>query len=244
MTLFIGLISGTSIDGIDAALVTFTAESARVLATCHEPYPPDLRRTLLTLCESESALLDDVFTADVTVGECFARAANRLIEESATARSEICAIGSHGQTIRHAPLAPHPYTVQLGDPSIIAERTGIATVADFRRRDLAAGGQGAPLAPAFHAFALAPGSGTRAVVNIGGIANVTLTSSAGAPVTGYDTGPGNVLIDGWIRREQGADFDHDGAWAASGEILPGLLEILRGDPYFRLAPPKRVLGRS
>jgi len=243
MTLFIGLISGTSIDGIDAALATFAEGKARVLTTCHEPYPSDLRRSLLALCEAESAVLDDLFTADVMVGECFAHAANRLIDQSAATRSEIRAIGSHGQTIRHAPLAPHPYTVQLGDPNVIAERTGIATVADLRRRDLAAGGQGAPLAPAFHAFALAPESGTRAVINIGGIANVTLTTSGGSPVTGYDTGPGNVLMDGWIRREQGADFDHDGAWAASGEILPGLLETLSDDPYFRTAPPKST-GRE
>ena len=240
--LFLGLISGTSVDGIDAALVRFSPRlellHARTLAM-----PAALRAEVLRFSQATSLLsLDEIGRLDARLGDAFAAAAQQLIDESGVAPAHIRAIGSHGQTLRHAPNGEAPFTLQLGDATRIAERTGIVTVADFRRRDVAAGGQGAPLVPAFHAALLADAGESRAVLNIGGIANLTLLPP-GAAVRGFDTGPGNGLMDAWCLRHRGEAFDRDGDFAASGAVHPPLLARLLDDPWLRLPPPKST-GRD
>jgi anhydro-N-acetylmuramic acid kinase len=179
---------------------------------------------------------------DVEAGECFARCANALLVEAGIAAADVAAIGSHGQTVCHRPRGKHPFTLQIGDPSVIAERTGITTVADFRRADVAAGGQGAPLLPALHAALFTDRGISRAVLNLGGIANLTLLQP-GRAVIGFDTGPANCLLDAWSARHLGAARDEGGAWAASGHVDGALLARWLTDPYFALAPPKST-GRE
>lgn len=240
--LYLGLISGTSADGIDAALVRF-APRAETLVARTFPYPEALRAQLLQLSQQGASLtLDDIGALDARIGDAFADAAEALIADSGMARAAIRAIGSHGQTLRHRIDASPRFTMQLGDPNRIAERTGIATVADFRRRDVAAGGQGAPLAPAFHAAMLHSRDEDRAVLNLGGIANLTLLPRDGV-VRGFDTGPANGLMDAWIARHRGVAYDAGGAWAASGRVDTGLLAALCADPWFALPPPKST-GRD
>jgi anhydro-N-acetylmuramic acid kinase len=237
---YIGLMSGTSADAIDAALVEIAVnQPIRLLATRAHPIAPDTRAALEALMTSGDNEIDRAGELDVALGEMFAEAAVTLLTDAGIRAQEVRAIGSHGQTIRHRPGARFPFTRQIGNPSTIAERTGITTVADFRARDMAAGGQGAPLAPAFHDWAFRSRAAARAIVNIGGIANVTLlpADAARAP-TGFDTGPGNTLLDQWIRRHHGCDFDRDGAWAASGRVHQDLLAALLADPYFRTPPPQ------
>ncbi|MEJ2688052.1 MAG: anhydro-N-acetylmuramic acid kinase [Gammaproteobacteria bacterium] len=243
--MFIGLMSGTSVDGVDAALVDFSGPFPRLIASCDYPLEAELRQTLLALAEDRvERAIDQLGEADVIVAERFAAAVGRLLAEAGVPASEITAIGSHGQTIRHRPTGPAPFTLQIGDPNVIAERTGITTVADFRRRDLAAGGQGAPLAPAFHAAVFRAEQEDRVVVNIGGMANITiLPADRSLAVSGFDTGPGNALLDAWIGRHQEATFDRDGAWAAGGRVWPELLERLLAEPYFAAPPPKST-GRE
>ena len=171
------------------------------------------------------------------MGACFRDAALELLSRSKTEANAVRAIGSHGQTIRHQPQGPAPCSIQIGDPNVIAAGTGIVTVADFRRRDMALGGQGAPLATGFHSWVFADEGHPRCVLNIGGIANLTLLPAAGA-VTGFDSGPGNTLLDGWIGEHKNLPFDDDGAWASSGQCDDGLLEAMLDDPYFRRTPPK------
>ena len=240
---YIGLISGTSADAIDAALVSFDGESVRLRASHAEPWPTTLRAQMLALAQGEASLDLDAFgRLDVAIANCFADAALHLLEDSGTTSSAVRAIGSHGQTLRHRPNGTHPFTLQLGDPSVIAERCGIDVVADFRRADLAAGGQGAPLVPALHARLLAQPGHTRVVLNLGGIANITILGSDG-DVHGFDTGPANGLLDAWCLRQLGEPFDRDGAFAASGRIDRVLLDALLADPYFALMPPKST-GRE
>lgn len=240
--LFLGLMSGTSADGIDAALVRFTSRP-ELLHARTVPLPDDLREEVLRLSQSATVLtLDDVGRLDARLGDAFAAAALQLIAESGVPPASVRGIGSHGQTLRHAPGGEVPFTLQLGDGNRIAERTGITTVADFRRRDVAAGGQGAPLVPAFHAALLANPGECRAVLNLGGIANLTLLRPDAA-VRGFDTGPGNALMDAWCQRHHGDRFDRDGAFAASGQLHPGLLARLLDDPWLQLPPPKST-GRD
>lgn len=241
MALYVGLMSGTSMDAIDAALVSIEA-TPTLLETHSTPIPAALRATLLQI--DASSPLDKVWQLDTQLGDLFAAAAIAVIDKAGRSSDEIRAIGSHGQTVAHDPTGPWPYTVQLGDPNRIAERTGVTTVADFRRRDLAAGGHGAPLAPAFHRAMLQSPDVDRAVVNIGGMANVTFLPS-GKPdgVWGFDTGPGNVLLDGWAERHLGTRLDLDAGWAAAGAIDEVLLSALQNDPFFKLAPPKST-GRD
>lgn len=240
---FLGLISGTSADAIDAALVTFDGDRIRCIAASATPYEPLLRERILALALAQQLPdFDTLGSLDVAIGEAFAAAANALIDESGVARSQVRAIGSHGQTLWHRPAGPHPFTTQLGDPNVIAERTGITTVADFRRRDVAAGGQGAPLAPAFHAACFSAPDEVRAVLNLGGIANLTVLSP-GDPVRGFDTGPASGLMDAWCQRHLGSAYDRDGDWARSGQLDPALLERLLADPYFALPAPKST-GRE
>lgn len=240
--LFLGLISGTSADGIDAALVRFDPRLEPVHArTC--AWDPALRTRLLALGQAQDEVsLDALGRLDVEVAHAFADAAQHLIEEAGLRASDVRAIGSHGQTIRHRPGGDFPFTWQLGDGSVIAERCGIATVADFRRRDVAAGGQGAPLMPAFHAAALHSREEDRAVLNLGGIANLTLLPRSG-DVRGFDTGPANALLDAWCERHTGRSYDAGGAFAASGNVDAGLLERLLGDDWFAQPPPKST-GRE
>jgi anhydro-N-acetylmuramic acid kinase len=235
---YIGLISGTSMDGIDAVLVAFGDRSAHIERSRVHGYPGQLRQALLNAASQPRSLnIADYGHLHARVAREFAAAATTLLAEAGRQPDEIRAIGSHGQTILHAPDAEPPFTLQLGDPGALAALTGIPVVADFRCTDLALGGQGAPLVPAFHQFAFGTAAEDRALVNIGGIANVTLLPAAG-PVTGFDTGPGNALLDAWCHRQLGAPFDLDGAWAAGGTVDARLLDLLLADPYFDAAPPK------
>ena len=206
------------------------------------PYPTEIRTRLLALTAANASIpLDEFGALDVVVGVCFAEAATTLLAHAGVSANEVRAIGSHGQTIRHRPDGPHPFSLQIGDAAVIAERTGIQTVADFRRADVAAGGQGAPLAPAFHAAAfthLMP----CALLNLGGIANLSLLNTP-SDILGFDTGPANCLLDAWNARHTGAPCDAGGAWANSGTVDSDLLDELLGDPYFSLLPPKST-GRE
>ncbi len=234
---FLGLISGTSADGIDAAVLS-VAPTVRVLAARTTPYPMGLRETVLRVSQADAKLDLDAFGAlDTAIGHAFADAAIALIAEAGLTPADIRAIGSHGQTLRHRPRPPHRFTLQVGDPNVIAERTGIDVVADFRRRDVAAGGEGAPLMPAFHAAVLGHAAEARAVLNLGGIGNLTLLPAQGA-VRGFDTGPANGLMDAWCLEHTGATFDRDGQWAARGHALPDLLQRCLAEPWLALSPPK------
>lgn len=247
--LFLGLISGTSADGIDAALVAFDAAARpHVLAARTTPYPADLRQRVLAMATSDAAIaLDDYGRLDVEIGECFAAAAGTLLHEAGIDHADVAAIGSHGQTVRHRVGGAHPFTLQIGDPSVIAERSGITTVADFRRADVAAGGQGAPLLPALHAAVFADDAIPRAILNLGGIANLTLlapnSGNGGGDVIGFDSGPANCLLDAWAERHLGKPRDDGGAWARSGRVDEPLLAVLLADPYFAAPPPKST-GRE
>lgn len=252
--LFLGLISGTSADGIDAAIVRFDDRADGTLAAqlvfgATYPWDPALSGRLVTLGQQTALLtLDDVGDLDVRIADAFADAANEAIRDAALGPADITAIGSHGQTLRHRPHGRDhdgvaPFTLQLGDGARIAERTGVATVADFRRRDVAAGGHGAPLLPALHAALLRTPGEDRAVLNLGGIANLTLLPGDGGAVRGFDTGPANGLMDAWCLRHTGAAFDRGGALAAAGRVDAALLARLRDEPWFALPAPKST-GRD
>ncbi len=240
--LYIGLMSGTSMDSVDAAVVDFSDPQPLIVASHSKSIPAQLHERLLTLCEGRSGL-DEFGLLDNQLGELFAATAQELLNQADIKPNEIQAIGSHGQTVYHSPYSNPRFTLQIGDPNIIAQRTGITTVADFRRRDMAVGGQGAPLVPAFHAAVFARSELDRVVVNIGGIGNITILPAADTPVTGFDTGPGNALMDSWIMQHKHTRFDEAGAWAASGDTYPTLLDSLLSDPYFNQAPPKST-GRE
>ncbi|WP_368563161.1 anhydro-N-acetylmuramic acid kinase [Pseudoxanthomonas sp. UTMC 1351] len=245
--LYLGLISGTSADGIDAALVRFSEHSSplrcELVMGRTYPWDPALREELIVLGQgAETVSLDALGSLDAQTALAFADAALNLVSAAGLSRSSVAAIGSHGQTIRHRPHANPPFTWQLGDGNVIAERTGINTVADFRRRDVAAGGHGAPLMPAFHAALLHTPDENRAVLNLGGIGNFTLLPKHG-DVRGFDTGPANALMDAWCERHTGKPFDAAGAFAASGRVDDALLSRLLADSWFSLPPPKST-GRE
>lgn len=240
---YLGLISGTSADGIDAALVRFDGGEtsplqAELIAARTLPWQPDVRARLVWLGQGGALdSLDELGELDAQVGEAFADAALALLGEAGIPPSQVAAIGSHGQTVRHRPYVAHPFSLQIGDASRIVERTGITTIADFRRRDIAAGGHGAPLLPALHHALLHDPGEHRAVLNLGGIANLTLLPASGA-VRGFDTGPANALMDLWCHEHSGRPFDEAGAWGATGQADAALLERLLGDPWFAQPPPK------
>jgi anhydro-N-acetylmuramic acid kinase len=237
--IFLGLMSGTSIDSIDAALFDFSDDKARLLGARAFDWDSRLRERLLAAARGTLLTPTQFAELDADAGQAFADAAAALIEETGLPARAIQAIGSHGQTLAHIPLGARANSLQIGDPNRIAERTGITTVADFRRRDMAAGGQGAPLAPAFHNALLRSTREDRLVLNLGGIANVTLLpADPDGAVTGFDTGPANCLLDHWISVQRGLRYDADGAWAGTGRIHPALLASLRDDPYFARPPPK------
>lgn len=248
--LYIGLMSGTSLDAIDAVLVRFAESSANnpqnraeLIATLEHPFPAELRRELQSLLSEQQPIdLDILGMLDRNLGLVYADAVNHLLQASGQSRNGINAIGNHGQTIRHSPSSDPAFTIQIGDAATIAVETGITTVADFRSADIALGGQGAPLVPAFHCWAFGDDQQDCAIVNIGGIANITLLQDNDV-VLGFDTGPGNTLMDLWYNRHQGGDYDVDGAWAAAGTVQEDLLQSMLADPYFGAAPPKST-GRE
>jgi anhydro-N-acetylmuramic acid kinase len=243
MTLYMGLMSGTSMDGIDAVLLEIDDRGMRVRAAAVRTWASELQRRLRRAAEEYLHLgLLEYGQLDTIVGHEFAQAAEQLLRSSRVDPKTVRAIGSHGQTVLHQPRDAAPFTLQIGDPNVIAERLKIDVVADFRRRDVAAGGEGAPLMPAFHVAAFGTPGQYNAVANIGGIANVSLLRGDGS-VTGFDTGPGNCLLDAWSRRQRGQPYDIDGAWAASGSVQQPLLEKLLQDPYFSRPPPKST-GRE
>lgn len=236
---FIGLISGTSSDGVDAALLE-SAPSLRLQHSSFLPYPDALRERLLAFAagQYQGDPVDQLGELDHELGKLFAQAALALLRDCGIPARGVRAIGSHGQTVRHRPHGVQPFTLQIADPNLIAASTGITTVADFRRRDLALGGEAAPLVPAFHAAVFSDAAESRAVVNIGGIANVTFLPAGSGRVSGFDTGPGNVLMDWWSREYLHAPYDRNGAFAASGKVHDGLLHELLADAYFARTPPK------
>ena len=240
--LFIGLMSGTSLDGIDCVIVDLACDTpALIAADCHA-LPDNFRHDVLSVCANKQAPLAELGKLDIELGRCFAEAAAKTLAAAGLVAQEIEAIGSHGQTVFHQPNSAAPSSLQLGDPNTIAERTGITTVADFRRRDMAAGGQGAPLAPLLHQHCCASPNKNRAIVNIGGIANITLLLANGERVA-FDTGPGNVLMDFWIARHDGARFDKNGEWATGGSVDTAFLAELMSEPFLALAAPKST-GRE
>ncbi|WP_417535015.1 anhydro-N-acetylmuramic acid kinase [Marinobacterium stanieri] len=238
---YIGLMSGTSLDSVDAVLVRFEPEF-ELLAWHEHALPEPQRQSILQLTQPGDNEIEHLGLLDRQLGELFADAVNTLLERSGTDPADIIAIGSHGQTIRHRP--EKGFSLQIGDPASIAEHTGITTLADFRRRDLAAGGQGAPLVPPFHEHLFRSHKQDRVLVNLGGMANITLLpASPQQDVSGYDTGPGNVLMDTWIQRQQGKAFDRHGDWARSGQVIEKLLDSMLSDAYFHQPPPKST-GRE
>jgi anhydro-N-acetylmuramic acid kinase len=245
MTWFIGLMSGTSLDGVDGVLAEGSEGGpVRGHAHIHLPFPHPLRAELLALNSPGADELHRAAVAAQGLVTVYAQVVAGLLAQAGLSATDICAIGAHGQTVRHRPQAStaHGYTVQLMNGAMLAEGCGIDVVCDFRTRDVAAGGQGAPLVPAFHAVVFANPGEHRAVLNIGGIANLTMLPAAG-PVGGFDCGPGNVLMDLWCQRQRGLPHDAGGAWAAGGTVDAPLLARLLSDPYFRRPPPKST-GRD
>lgn len=239
-SLYIGLMSGTSLDGIDAVLAAPSRGRLQARTAIHRPFSSRLRRQLLALQSPGPNELHRAALASNQLTLAYANSVRALLSRARVAAGAVAAIGCHGQTVRHRPQAG--YTVQLVNGALLAELTGISVVCDFRSRDIAAGGEGAPLAPAFHSAMFRTRNGTRAVVNIGGIANVTSLPARGR-VRGFDSGPGNCLLDAWISARRRFPYDRGGAWAASGRVLPRLLEKLLAEPYFRRRPPKSA-GRE
>jgi len=236
--LFIGMISGTSRDGVDAALVSFEDDRPDIREAICLPYPPCLAKSLhhqiLTGRRLDQDVMDEL---DEQLAEHFSHTVLQLLDKAGVSKQEVTAIGSHGQTVWHEPDGLNPESIQLGDPGRIARQTGITTVGDFRCADIEAGGQGAPLAPLLHRALFRPPKGTRVVLNLGGIANISVIDQAGE-VSGFDTGPANCLLDAWIQFHLGEPFDQDGDWAAGGSIVPGLLTGMLADPYFQRSAPK------
>lgn len=242
--LLIGVMSGSSLDGIDVALTEQTANTCKVLATHFHPYPTEIKSALLALHTSSENELEVSALMANQLAQLYATAINTLLNKHNVSAKQVRAIGCHGQTIRHRPKYSDGigYTIQLGNNALLAELTNISVVGDFRTRDIAAGGQGAPLVPAFHQAMFASEQKNRAIVNIGGIANITFLTNNGE-VSGFDSGPGNILLDHWIKLALGKNYDADGTWAATGTTDQSLLDKLLAEPYFSLAPPKST-GRD
>jgi anhydro-N-acetylmuramic acid kinase len=239
MALYIGVMSGTSLDGLDIALIEQTS-AIKLIATHYIPMPDTLRAELLGLCASGPDEIARSAIAQQNWVTLAAQGIHALLDQQHLKPADIRAIGSHGQTIRHEPA--RGFTVQIGNPALLTELTGITVVSDFRSRDVAAGGQGAPLVPAFHEALFEQQPGNRAVLNVGGFSNLSLIEP-GKAVAGFDCGPGNVLLDAWIHQQRGDNFDRDGQWAASGKVEPTLLSELLSDPFFVTKGPKST-GRE
>ena len=239
---FIGVMSGTSLDGVDVVLATIDEHRVAQLASLSWPIPVSLKQAVLDICQGQQLTLSQFGQLDTQLGRLFADAVNALLKEQNLQARDIVAIGCHGQTVWHEPTGVAPHTLQIGDNNQIVARTGITVVGDFRRRDIALGGQGAPLVPAFHHALLAHPTERRMVLNIGGIANLSLLIP-GQPVGGYDTGPGNMLMDAWIWRQAGKPYDKDAEWARAGKVILPLLQNMLSDPYFSQPAPKST-GRE
>lgn len=239
MALYIGVMSGTSLDGLDIALIELTP-AIRLIATHYIPMPDALRNELLGLCASGPDEIARSAIAQQHWVQLAAQGIHTLLESQNLKPEDVRAIGSHGQTIRHEPA--RGFTVQIGNPALLSELTGITVVSDFRSRDVAAGGQGAPLVPAFHEALFEKHDGNRAVLNVGGFSNLSLIEP-GKPVAGFDCGPGNVLLDAWIHQQRNEHFDRDGQWASSGTVEPALLKAMLSDPFFVTQGPKST-GRE
>ena len=240
--LYIGLMSGTSLDGADGVLADFSGGKLQVIAAVSESFSDSFRAELLALNSPTDNELHRAAMAGNALARVYAKVANAL---KAKASGPVTAIGAHGQTVRHQPQQDAGYTLQLNNPALLAELTGTDVVADFRSRDVAAGGQGAPLVPAFHQAMFASADSSVTVMNIGGISNISVLppSSSNATVIGFDCGPGNALMDAWCQQHTDKPFDEGGAWAASGRLIPALLASLLGEPYLQLPPPKST-GRD
>ncbi|WP_424404976.1 anhydro-N-acetylmuramic acid kinase [Pasteurella sp. PK-2025] len=239
---YIGVMSGTSLDGVDIALMEFSCEQPQLIHADFYPMPATLRQALSALCHSGETSLQTLGELDHRLGLLYSHCIQQFLQKYQLSPEQISAIGCHGQTVWHSPNSQYPFTLQIGDANLIAAQTGITTVADFRRKDMAFGGQGAPLVPAFHqALFFKPHQAT-VVLNIGGISNISCLLPNHA-VMGYDTGPGNTLLDAWIEKHQGKTYDKDAAWAKSGTVNNHLLADLLDDPYFSLPPPKST-GRE
>ena len=238
--LYIGLMSGTSLDGADGVLVDFSGSKLRVLASATESLSSDFRAELLVLNSPTHNELHRAALAANELAKVYAKVVGRLLHDSGFSAKDVEAIGAHGQTVRHQPALG--YTTQLNNPALLAERTRIAVVADFRSRDVAAGGQGAPLVPAFHRSVFGQTDRTTLVLNMGGISNLSVLPATG-DVLGFDCGPGNALMDAWALEHTGERFDNGGKWAASGLLIPDLLDSLLDEPYLALPPPKST-GRD
>jgi anhydro-N-acetylmuramic acid kinase len=240
LTLYVGLMSGTSMDGIDAVLVDFEASASTHVADTHVPFDAALRDELLALNASGADELHRAAKAANALADAQAAAVQQVLANAGVEAASVRAVGSHGQTVRHRPDAG--YTLQINNGARLAEHCGIDVVCDFRSRDVAAGGQGAPLVPAFHAERFAAAGEARAVLNLGGIANLTLLGADGS-VGGFDTGPASALLDGWCMRHRGQAFDDGGRWSASGAVIHPLLSAMLAEPFLRLPPPKST-GRD
>ncbi len=242
--LYIGLLSGTSVDGVDAGLFEFDARNnITLISSYHQPYPAEIRDAILRLSQPGDNEIDRMGALDVALGELFGSAALTVIEQENIQTESITAIGSHGQTIRHRPNQKYAFSLQVGDPNTIAHISGITTVADMRRMDMAAGGQGAPLAPAFHRAAFYSNEEHRCIVNIGGISNISVLHDDKNIVIGYDTGPGNLLMDSWVSTHLHRNYDENGDWAKTGNINKALLMKLLSHPYLQKNFPKST-GRE
>lgn len=243
---FIGLMSGTSLDGTDGVLASFTpnGDGLRIHAHVHHPFTAELQQELLSLNQAGDNELHRAALCANALSEMYARVVGKLLQTAGVAKEQVQAVGCHGQTVRHRPreFDGIGYTLQLNNPARLAELCGIDVVADFRSRDVAAGGQGAPLVPAFHRAVFGQQGQTVAVINVGGMSNVTVIDPAGQTV-GFDCGPGNVLLDHWCRTHTQQPFDRGGAWAASGQVVPALLQRFMAEPFFQLPPPKST-GRD
>lgn len=238
--LYIGIMSGTSMDAIDAALVDFSQQPFTTVHATSLPFPADLKKTLQSFTRTGQCQIASLGESDTQLGHLFADCCLTLLSEASVKKNEIIAIGSHGQTIFHQPNGPLPFTMQLGNSSIIAAKTGICTIADFRQKDIALGGQGAPLTPAFHASLFKQYAENQWVLNLGGIANLTfIPGDKTQPVLGFDTGPANTLLDYWFKKHhQSTPYDHQGNWAKQGHIQGDLLARLLADSYFQKKAPK------
>jgi anhydro-N-acetylmuramic acid kinase len=240
---YIGIMSGTSMDGIDAVLVAFGNEKPNHIGNHTIPFPEKLQAELDELVKSFQTNLRQIGEIDHQLGRCYAEAVDGLLKKTGMQASDIEAIGCHGQTVFHAPDTACPFTMQLGDGNLVAAKTGIRTVADFRRMDMAVGGGGAPLAPAFHQYFLNDSSEKRCILNLGGIANITILAGNDDQVIGFDTGPANCLMNSWIKLKKGLEYDEDGGWAKSGNVAEPILTQMLQEPYFKLAAPKST-GRE
>ena len=240
--LYIGLMSGTSLDAVDAVVVSIDTNSISLIASYEHPIPVDLRQQVLSVCSGQKTTLPDIGLIDHKLGKLYASVVNMLLKQAQLRPEQITAIGNHGQTVYHQPSGDSPFTMQLGDANLLAAQTGIDTVADFRRIDLALGGQGAPLVPAFHQFLFSSRDSTTVVLNIGGIANITVIPTSG-DIVGFDTGPGNLLLDGWCEKHTGKQYDNNAQWARQGKVDKTLLKQLMSDPFLAKQPPKST-GRE